>query len=180
VPVTDETLARFKRWFWRPPRPHGEVIADRTVSFLELLYDLAYVAVISQATHHFAGHISIRGFAEFAVIFGLIWIAWINGSLYLELHGREDGRTRNIVFLQMGILALLAVFTGDAANGGGQSFAWVYAALLAFMTWLWYLVRQQDRQAQPDLGVEAGALRGGHARCDGGHLRERLPAMAHD
>jgi hypothetical protein len=28
--------AGLRRWFLRPPRPHGEVIEDRTVSFLEL------------------------------------------------------------------------------------------------------------------------------------------------
>jgi uncharacterized membrane protein len=114
--MTGETLGRFKRWFWRPPRSHGDTIADRRVSFLELFYDLVYVAVISQAAHHLAEHVSVRGLAEFAVVFALIWIAWINGSLYLELHGREDGRTRSIVFAQMGILVLLAVFTADAGR----------------------------------------------------------------
>ena len=47
-----DTRERFRRWFWRPPRAHGEVIPDRRVSALELLYDLVYVAVISQAAHH--------------------------------------------------------------------------------------------------------------------------------
>jgi hypothetical protein len=98
--MTSETHGRFKRWFWRPPRPHGEVIADRQVSNLELLYDLVYVALIGQAAHHLAEHVTFRGLAEFAVVFTLIWIAWINGSLYLELHGRQDGRTRSIVFAQ--------------------------------------------------------------------------------
>ena len=120
--MTSETHGRFKRWFWRPPRPHGEVIADRQVSNLELLYDLVYVALIGQAAHHLAEHVTFRGLAEFAVVFTLIWIAWINGSLYLELHGRQDGRTRSIVFAQMGILVLLAVFTADAADGGGWGF----------------------------------------------------------
>ena len=106
--MTGETLARFKRWFWRPPRAHGETIPDRTVSFLELFYDLVYVAVIAQAAHHLAEHVSVRGFVEFAVVFALIWIAWVNGSVYLELHGREDGRTRTFVFVQMGIVAMLA------------------------------------------------------------------------
>ena len=100
--MTSETHGRFKRWFWRPPRAHGEVIADRQVSNLELFYDLVYVAVIGQAAHHLAEHVSAQGLAEFAVVFALIWIAWINGSLYLELHGREDGRTRSIVFVQSG------------------------------------------------------------------------------
>ena len=58
--MTDETLGpRFKRWFWRPPRPHGETIAGRTVSFLELFYDLVYVAVISQAAHHLTEHVNV-------------------------------------------------------------------------------------------------------------------------
>jgi len=51
------------------------------VSFLELFYDLVYVAVIGQASHQLAEHISVRGAVEFAIIFGLIWFAWINGSL---------------------------------------------------------------------------------------------------
>jgi low temperature requirement protein LtrA len=89
--MTGTTDGRFKRWFWRPPRPHGESIADRQVSSLELFYDLVYVTVVAQAAHHLAGHVSVRGLAEFAVVFALVWIAWTNGSLYLELHGREDG-----------------------------------------------------------------------------------------
>jgi low temperature requirement protein LtrA len=81
--MTSEISGRFKRWFWRPPRAHGEVIADRQVSNLELFYDLVYVAVLGQAAHHLVDHVSIRGLAEFAVVFALIWIAWINGTLYL-------------------------------------------------------------------------------------------------
>ena len=118
--MTSDTRGRFKRWFWRPPRAHGETIDDRQVSVLELFYDLVYVAVIGQAAHHLAEHVTVGRLAEFAVVFALIWIAWINGSLYLELHGREDGRTRSIVFVQMGILVLLAVFTADAAGGWGS------------------------------------------------------------
>ena len=143
--MSDDAKVRLKSWLWRPPRPHGEVIADRTVSFLELFYDLVYVAVIAQAAHHLAEHVTVRGIAEFAVIFSLIWIAWINGSLYVELHGRDDGRTRTLVFVQMGILAWLAVFTADAAGGSGQTFALVYATFLVFMTWQWNAVRRQDR-----------------------------------
>src|ERR1700694_4581496 len=92
-----ERHGQFKRWLSRPPRPHGAILFDRRVSFLEVFYDLAYVAIIGQASHQLAEHISVRGVVEFAIIFGLIWFAWINGSLYVELHGSEEGRTRNIV-----------------------------------------------------------------------------------
>jgi low temperature requirement protein LtrA len=148
--VTLTPKAQFKRWLASPPRPHGEILKDRTVSNLELFYDLVYVAVIAQASHRLAEDVSLVGFAQFAVVFGMIWFAWFNGSLYIELHGREDGRTRLSVFLQMGVLALLAVFTGEAAGGTGRQFAVVYAVFLALMGWHWYSVRELDRVERPE------------------------------
>ena len=139
------TARQFKDWFWKPPRAHGDVVRDRSVSFLELLYDLVYVAVVARAAHPLAEGVSVERFIEFAVVFALIWIAWVNGTLYLELHGREDGRTRLFVFVQMGILALLAVFTGIAGEEvGGARFAIVYVAFLGTLIWLWNSVRRLD------------------------------------
>jgi low temperature requirement protein LtrA len=146
----ESTKGQFRRWLSAPPRPHGAIIKDRTVSNLELFYDLAYVAVIAQASHHLAEHISLVGFVEFAIVFGMLWFAWFNGSLYVELHGREDGRTRLLVFLQMGLLALLAVFTAGAAGDTGTQFALVYSLFLLLMGWAWYAVRQLDRIERPE------------------------------
>ncbi len=137
-------VSRFRGWFWRPPRAHGEIEPERRVSFLELFYDLVYVVVIAQAARELAGSTSVRGYLEFLVVFGVVWVAWANGTLYYELHGREDGRTRTFVFVQMALLALLAVFTAGAAGDAGTAFAIVYIAFLAVMTWLWYTVRRQD------------------------------------
>jgi low temperature requirement protein LtrA len=92
----------------------------------------------------------VRRILQEAVIFGLIWIAWTNGSLYLELHGREDGRIRAFVFVQIGILGLVAVFAPSAAGTGGPAFALAYAAFLLVTTWLWYSVQRQDRVERPE------------------------------
>ena len=133
-----------RTWFRTPPRRHGEVIASREVSFLELFYDLVYVVLIGRTTHHLAAHITGRSIFEFAVVFGLIWLAWFNGTLWHELHGREDGRSRNYIFMQMGLLALLAVFAGEAAGDDGQGFAIVYSILFALLTWQWWQVHRVD------------------------------------
>jgi low temperature requirement protein LtrA len=149
-PATGRALHLFKDWFWRPPRPHGETIVDRRVSPLELLYDLVYAAVIAQAAIHLAAHVSAGGLFEFAAVFSLTWIAWANGSLYLELHGRlNNGRTRTYFFLQIGILAIVAVYAADAGDGG-FGFAVAYTAFLVVMTWLWYEVRREDARLRPE------------------------------
>lgn len=135
----------WRAWFLQPPRRHGEAIEDRSVSPLELFYDLVYVVCIGQAAHTLAGDLTWGGAVDFAAVFGLIWLAWMNGSLHHELHGRNDGRSRLYVFAQMLLLAVLAVFTGHAADGDGRGFAIAYTILLVMLTWLWYEVRRADR-----------------------------------
>jgi low temperature requirement protein LtrA len=143
--MQSRTIDRFRDWFWHPPRAHGETIEGRTVSNLELLYDLVYVACIGQAASALAADVSARSILEFIAVFAMIWIAWVNGSLYVELHGRQDGRTRTFVFAQIAILAFVAVFTGQAAGDTGRQFALVYALFLLVNLWLWYSVRRRDR-----------------------------------
>ena len=126
----------FRSVFWQPPRAHGDVIVDRTVSYLELLYDLVYVVVIGRASFALARNVTWRGAGEFVVVFTMIWMAWFNGTVYQDLHGRGDGRSRFFVFLQMLILALLAVFTANAAGTSGRAFAITYTVFLAVLTWL--------------------------------------------
>ena len=146
-----ETITAFRTWFWRPPRAHGEIEPERTVSFLELLYDLVYVAVIAQLTATLAHDISFQHFVEFAVVFTLIWIAWVNGTLYLELHGRTDGRTRVFVFIQMAIVAFMAAFAGGAATESGALFAFTYVLFLGVLIWLWNSIRRYDSAQQARL-----------------------------
>ena len=114
-----------------------------------------YATVIAQAATHLAAHLSASGLFEFATVFSLTWIAWANGSLYLELHGRQDGRTRSYIFLQIGILAILAMYAADV-GGGGRGFAIAYTAFLVVMTWLWYEVRREDARVHPEYLADTG------------------------
>jgi low temperature requirement protein LtrA len=81
---------------------------------------------------------------EFVVVFGLIWLAWFNGTGWHELHGREDGRSRNYIFTQMMLLAVLAVFAEGATGDDGPAFAVTYAILFTLYMWQWYLVHRID------------------------------------
>ncbi len=143
----------FRRWFLQPPRAHGEIIEHRTVGFLELLYDLVYVVLIGQAAHGLADHPGWEGVGGFAVVFAIVWVAWLNGSAYHELHGREDGRNRALMFLQMILLAVMGAFVADAASPGtagardGFGLAVSDALLLLLFTWQWAGVRRQDTPA---------------------------------
>ena len=141
--MTNTTTSQ--RWF-RPPRPHGDLIEDRSVSFLELFYDLVFVVLIAQLAHTLAKNATWTGVRDFVVVFALVWIAWLNGTLYHDLHGGEDGRSRTYIFIQMSLLVLLAVFAGHAADdpADGRGFAIVYTILMACIAWQWFDVRRFD------------------------------------
>src|SRR6201997_902343 len=111
--------ARLRRQLWQPPRPHGEQPQERVVGPLELFYDLAVVVLVAQAARHLAGQLTWRGLGEFAAVFTLVWIAWANGSLHHELHGREDARGRSTFLLQILVLVAMGAFIPEA--GGAES-----------------------------------------------------------
>lgn len=132
-------------WF-APPRPHGEALAERRVGFVELFFDLVFVVLVSQIGHEIATHPSWEGVWVYAVLFALVWFAWLNGTQYEDLHGRGDGRSRIYIFIQMGFLAMLAVNAAEAATDptAGAYFAFTYAALMGFLCLQWAMVLKVD------------------------------------
>ena len=140
-----EHWARLRRSLWQPPRPHGEQPHERVVGPLELFYDLAVVVLVAQDARVLAGHLTWRGLGEFTAVFTLVWIAWTNGSLYHELHGRDDARGRSTFLLQILVLAAMGAFIPEAAGARGAAFAVAAAALFAVLAVLWLLAARGDR-----------------------------------
>jgi low temperature requirement protein LtrA len=112
---------------------------------LELFYDLAVVVLVAQAAHHLAGQLTWRGLGEFGAVFALVWIAWLNGSLHHELHGREDARGRSTFLLQIVVLVAMGAFIPGAGGGRGAAFAVATAVLFAVLALLWLLASRGDR-----------------------------------
>jgi low temperature requirement protein LtrA len=140
-----ERWARLRRSLWQPPRPHGEQPRERVVGPLELFYDLAVVVLVAQAARHLAGHLTWRGLGEFAAVFTLVWIAWANGSLHHELHGRDDARGRSTFLLQILVLVAMGAFIPEAGGARGAAFAVAAGVLFAILTVLWLLAARGDR-----------------------------------
>jgi low temperature requirement protein LtrA len=154
--------ARLRRSLWQPPRAHGEQPRERVVGPLELFYDLAVVVLVAQAAHHLAGHLTWRGFGEFAAVFTLVWIAWTNGSLHHELHGRDDARARSTFLLQILVLVAMAAFIPEAGGERGAAFAVAAGVLFAVLAVLWLLAARGDR---PQYRRTSGLFVTGTASC---------------
>ncbi len=139
---------RFRKW-WQPPRKASDRELDRSVTFLELFYDLIYVALIAQLAHALAEHVTVAGVLNFAFLFIIVWWAWFNGSTYHDIHGNNDIRTRVFTFLQMFTVAFMAVFAHNALGEGSVGFALSYTAFQLILTYLWWRTGVHDPNHRP-------------------------------
>jgi low temperature requirement protein LtrA len=156
------TWGRLRRSLWQSPRPHGQQPRERVVGPLELFYDLAVVVLVAQAARQLALHLTWRGLADFAVVFTLVWIAWLNGSLHHELHGREDARARTTFLLQILLLAAVGAFIPEADGRRGAAFAIAAGLLFAVLAILWLLASRGDR---PEFRRSSRLFVAGTAAC---------------
>ena len=126
--------------WWGPPRNFDERKHERKISWLELFYDLVYVAAIAQLTHHLAAHLSWHELSYSFLLFSLLFWSWVNGSQYYDLHGNDSIRTRIFTFLQMLGVAAVAITIPDAFEGHHQSFALAFSFIQLLITYLWWSV----------------------------------------
>jgi low temperature requirement protein LtrA len=135
--------SNFRRW-WQIPRRAGDPHTDRRVTFLELFYDLVYVVLISQLAHALSQNVSLASIGSYVFLFVIVWWAWGNGTMYHDLHGQNDLRTRIFTFLQMFTVSAMAVFVHNALGEGSVGFALSYAAFLLILTYMWWRTGVHD------------------------------------
>jgi len=127
-------LTRNIRIWWQPPKNIRDREEERRVTFLELFYDLVYVVLIAELAHTLSEHINLAGVGGFLFLFVTVWVAWVNGTLYHDLHGNNDIRTRVFTFLQMFTVAAMAVFANNALGEGPVGFALSFASYQLVLT----------------------------------------------
>ncbi|MGO4276325.1 low temperature requirement protein A, partial [Paenibacillus sp. TAF58] len=79
--------------------------AEKKVTWLELFYDLLFVAAVSTASHVLLhvenGSIPVEYLAKFVLIFIPIWWAWVGQSLFVNRFGRDILSHRIFLILQL-------------------------------------------------------------------------------
>jgi low temperature requirement protein LtrA len=121
--------------------------AHRTATPLELLFDLTFVAAVSQAADRLA-HATLAGNAASAVgpflmVFFAIWWAWMNLTWFASAYDTDDVAYRLAVFVQMAGVLVLAAGVGAAFDG---DFAAVTAGYLIMRLSLFSLWVRAARQ----------------------------------
>ena len=110
-------------------RAHADEAA-RKVSWLELFFDLIFVAAVAQVAEPLHEHYSLDGVLRFATLFALIWWAWTGYTVFATRFQSDDGVQRLLTLLQMFVVAVMAANAEDELHSRSSAgFMAAYAVL---------------------------------------------------
>lgn len=97
---------------WQPPVLRHSVDEEGDVVWLELYFDLIFVAALIQLGDQLADNVTWDGVVRFGAVFTLLWWVWTGTTAFMNRFAVDDITHRVLVFAQMfmvGNLALVAV-----------------------------------------------------------------------
>ena len=117
----------------------------RKVTWLELFFDLIFVAAVAQVGAPLLEDYSLAGVIRFSVLFVLIWWAWLGNSVFATRFDTDDGLQRGLTLVQMFVVAAMAAnATESLGSRSSAGFAAAYAALRIVLVAQYARARQID------------------------------------
>lgn len=130
-------------------RYKGDRPDEKHADWLELLFDLIFVAAISQIALNLSNSYNLVTFLESLPLFFAIWWGWAGHTFYLDRFGTDDILSRIVTMVQMVAVASLAVNVKDALTTTGAGFAISYAMLRFILVAEYLWVGRKLPQAKP-------------------------------
>src|SRR5262245_62749144 len=113
-----------------PVRVRSTEHSGRKVTWLELFFDLIFVAAVAQVAEPLRHDYSLTELARFAPLLVLIWWAWAGHTFFSTRFDTDDGVQRGLTFLQIFAVAAMAANAKDALDSRSSAgFAAAYAAV---------------------------------------------------
>jgi low temperature requirement protein LtrA len=113
-----------------PVRVRSIEHSGRKVTWLELFFDLIFVAAVAQVAEPLRHDYSLLELARLAPLFALIWWAWAGHTFFSTRFDTDDGIQRGLTFVQIFAVAAMAANAKDALDSRASAgFAAAYAAV---------------------------------------------------
>ena len=117
--------------------------AGRKVTWLELFFDLIFVAAVSQVAEPLREQYSLMGLVRFTPLFVLIWWAWTGHAVFSTRFDTDDVVQRGLTLVQMFAVAAMAANAKDALDSRSSAgFAAAYAAVRFVLVAQYFRARQ--------------------------------------
>jgi len=141
----------FRKELIKPPRLRTDIGEERErhATWLELFYDLVFVAAISRLAGNLNSDYSWNGLLHFTVLFVPVWWAWVGHTFYLTRFDSDDLGHRLFTMVQIVAVASLIVHAPDALGKSSKGFALSYAAVRFILVAEYYRVAKHLPSVRP-------------------------------
>ncbi len=123
------------RWFHRPVLHTASSHAEgKRVTWLELFFDLIFVAGIIQLGDALSEDVSLGGFGLFALHFTPLWLAWSGFTFYENRYNVDDFLHRTLVLMNMFAVGAMAICSREAIAGDPRGFALAWSGAMGLIS----------------------------------------------
>jgi len=139
----------------------------RHATWLELFFDLVFVAVIGVVTHDLAhthdGHIGLEQLIRFPLVFIPVWWVWMTHTLYANRFDKDNREHRLFSLAIMAVMVVLSTFAETSLSQGFIYFTALYALLRFMLALLYWFAHKQDTDElvfakELSFAITAGAI----------------------
>ncbi len=134
---------------WQKPTLITEQNNARSETWLELFYDVTFVAVVAALAKRLAEDISWLDFAQFVFLYIPVWWIWLSTTLYNNRFETDDASQRLFTFLKMLPVGGMAITVSGAFEEYAVGFALSYVFARLILVYLWYRAGSNNPIARP-------------------------------
>jgi low temperature requirement protein LtrA len=126
--------------------PHRHAEAG---TWLELFFDLVYVAILVELGNRLSHDISWEGLLQFLFLFVIVWWTWLDKVLFNRSFPNDDMGQRFLVFFYMALMGMMAFNIHDITGSTAVYFLLAYAASKLIMALMYVKAWRQYPQYRP-------------------------------
>ena len=126
-----------------------------TVGFLELFYDLVFVASTMVLSNTFSQDPTWAWAGMCALLFALLWLLWFHTTLLMNVERRDDFGHRSLVLVQMFLISLTSLAFVDRELTTNDYLGVTYGTAVLTVALLYHRVMKRN----PDVAVWARSRR---------------------
>jgi low temperature requirement protein LtrA len=101
---------------------------EEKTTWLELFFDLIYVAILIEMGNRLSHNLSPQGVVEFALLFIPVWVSWLEPVFYSRRFPTDDIGHRLLTMAYMVVIAIMAAEIHDVTGSTITAFLLAYAA----------------------------------------------------
>lgn len=122
---------------WRTPVLREDVESERRSTWIELFFDLAFVALVAAISGNLAHQVGVATMAESGLLFASMWAVWRYSAIYADRFETDDVSYRLALLGIMAAVTVMAVSVAEGLTPGFRGFAVGYVACDLIILVLW-------------------------------------------